>query len=406
MDADGATIGGRLRMLRHWRGMTQTELGGLAGIAPSLISMIENGQRPLDRRSSISAIAAALRVSETELTDGPHLSADRLQSEPHAGIPALRRALLTNSLTQPVTDRARPAGELAAQVEVIGRLFRSCDYTAIGQRLPAVIDELHVHVSASAGEPGSTAALGTLIDACVCASRTASALGYPDLAHVAAQRAQEAAEALDDPAGLGKAAFLRFHTAPRDPESWDRARLIAERAAGALEPHARSADSACVLGMLTLSAALASAVLQQGQAADHWLAESAAIATRVPDDMSGNWMSFGTTNVAVWRAALAVERGESGGRMLELASAVDETRLTAGSRLADFRADIGRGLARDPRSRGEAVRWLRRAESTAPQRIRNSAPAREAVAYLLSSSRASAGGRELRGMAARMSVPR
>jgi hypothetical protein len=92
--------------------------------------------------------------------------------------------------------------------------------------------------------------------------------------------------------------------------------------------------------------------------------------------------------------------------MLELASAVDETRLTAGSRLADFRADIGRGLARDPRSRGEAVRWLRRAESTAPQRIRNSAPAREAVAYLLSSSRASAGGRELRGMAARMSVPR
>jgi hypothetical protein len=55
--------------------------------------------------------------------------------------------------------------------------------------------------------------------------------------------------------------------------------------------------------------------------------------------------------------------------------------------------------------RTEAVRWLRRAEETAPQRIRNSNPVRESVAYLLSRARADAGGRELRGMAARMGVP-
>jgi hypothetical protein len=51
------------------------------------------------------------------------------------------------------------------------------------------------------------------------------------------------------------------------------------------------------------------------------------------------------------------------------------------------------------------VRWLRQAENTAPQHIRNQAAIRETVAYLLGRAKASAGGRELRGMAARMGVP-
>jgi hypothetical protein len=55
--------------------------------------------------------------------------------------------------------------------------------------------------------------------------------------------------------------------------------------------------------------------------------------------------------------------------------------------------------------RADAVRWLRRAEDTGPQLIRNHPPTREAVGYLLTRARAEAGGRELRGMAARMGVP-
>ena len=138
---------------------------------------------------------------------------------------------------------------------------------------------------------------------------------------------------------------------------------------------------------------------------EHWLAESAALAARVPDEMAPHWQSFCATNVAVWRAALAVERGEGGGKIAELAGAVDEAKLTSRTRQADFLADVGRGLARDPRSAAEALRWLRRAEAAAPQRIRNSMPARETVAYLLNRARSTSGGRELRGMAARMGVP-
>ena len=161
-----------------------------------------------------------------------------------------------------------------------------------------------------------------------------------------------------------------------------------------------------VLGMVTLTASLAAASLQRGDVAMHWLAEAETIAQRVPDDPQVNWQSFSATNVGIWRVAVGVERGQAGGPLLELAESVDLTRLERKSeRRAMFFADVGRGLAREPRLRVEAVQWLRRAEETAPQRIRNSPAVRETVAYLLSRATANAGGRELRGMAARMGVP-
>ena len=107
----------------------------------------------------------------------------------------------------------------------------------------------------------------------------------------------------------------------------------------------------------------------------------------------------------IWRLAIGVERGQSGGAVLEMARSVPEEKLGVRSRKAMYLADIGRGLARDPKTRTEAVHVLRRAEETGPELIRNSAPVRETVAYLLSRASAAAVGRELRGMAARMGLP-
>jgi hypothetical protein len=146
--------------------------------------------------------------------------------------------------------------------------------------------------------------------------------------------------------------------------------------------------------------------LQQGDKAAYWLDQAAEVAAHVPDEPRRNWQSFSPTNVNIWRITVGVERGEAGGRMLELAKNVNPELLEPkASRRASFLSDVGRGLAREPRTRVEAVRWLRRAEDAAPQRIRNSAAVRETVAYLLNRATAAAGGRELRGMAARMGVP-
>ncbi|MDF5754008.1 helix-turn-helix transcriptional regulator [Spongiactinospora sp. TRM90649] len=100
------------------------------------------------------------------------------------------------------------------------------------------------------------------------------------------------------------------------------------------------------------------------------------------------------------------ERGESGERVLALANGIDESRLAVRqSRHANMLADVGRALARERKTRQKAVRWLRRAEHIAPQRIRNSAPVRETVGVLLNQPLPGTAGRELRGMAARMGIP-
>jgi transcriptional regulator with XRE-family HTH domain len=403
---DEVTIGARLRTLRRWRGMTQVELAGLADLSPSFVSMVEHGTRLLDRRSHIAAVAAALRVSETDLVGGPHLSRDRLQSDPHMSIPPLRMALQTNTLTSPAVDHARPLDELR-QVFFgqVGLLRRACDYVGVGKLLPDVLDELHWHVARPADEAAKRLALESLVEACVAAAVLARNLSYMDLAYLAALRAKDAAALLDDPVQTGKADFVWLLTLPR-AGSWDRNLVAAERSANDLEPHARDPLGLQVLGMITLTASLSAAAVQRGDRAAHWLDQAAEVAARVPDEPMRAWQFFSPTNVSTWRVTIGVERGEAGGTVLELAKDVNlDLFEPKAPRRAGFLLDVGRGLARERQTRAEAVRWLRRAEEAAPQRIRNSAAARETVAYLLNRANATAGGRELRGMAARMGVP-
>jgi transcriptional regulator with XRE-family HTH domain len=403
---DDDTIGARLRILRRWRGMTQETLAGLAGLPRSYISMIEHSTRTLDRRSHIAAIATALKVSETDLIGGPHLSQDPLQSNPHMAIPPLRVALQTNTLTNPAAERARPLADLRGEVfGTIEQLRRTCDYVRVGQLLPPAIDELHWHVAQAPDEAAQRVALESLVEACVIAAAVTKELNYTDLAALAASRAKEAAGLLNDPMQQGKANFMWLLTLPR-VGSWDRNLEAAEKAADTLEPHAHDPLSREVLGMLTLTAALSAAALQRGDTAAHWLDQAADIATQVPDQPMNTWMSFSAANVHIWQITVGLERGESGGRVLELAKNVNlDLFEPKSSRRASFLSDVGRGLAREPKTMDQAVRWLRKAEDTAPQRIRNSAPTREAVAYLLARATAAAGGRELRGMAARMGIP-
>lgn len=403
---DGITTGARLRTLRRWRGMTQVELAGLAGVSPSFVSMVEHGSRMLDRRSHIAALANALRVSETDLVGGPHLTPDRVQSDPHLAIPPLRVALQTNTLTSAAVDQARPLDELHRTVfGQIEPLRRVCDYVGVGQLLPDVLDELHWHTAQPEDEAAHRLALESLVESCVIAAAVAKELNYMDLAFLAAMRAKEAAALLNDPVQKGKADFMWLLTLPR-AGSWERSMVAAEQSANELEPHAHDPLGLQVLGMLTLTASLSAAAVQRGDRADQWLTEAGNVASRVPDEPMRTWQSFSPTNVNIWRITVAVERGKSGGSLLDLAQHVNlDLFEPKASRRASFLVDVSRGLAREPRTRAEAVRWLRKAEDTAPQRVRNSVTVRDTVAYLLNRATAAAGGRELRGMAARMGVP-
>jgi len=402
---DQVTIGARLRILRRWRGLSQEQLAGLAGVSQGYVSLVEKGRRPLDRRSIVSALAAALEVSETDLVGGPHLSRDRVQSDPHLHIPALRVALTTASLDAPAVDGGRPLAELRSLLYGgIEAARRTCDYVRLGDLLPGVIDELYWH-AAAAPDGSRQDALRALTDACAQASHLSAALRHMDLAFLAASSARAAAAASGDPLAAGRAAFALLHSRPR-AGTWDRNLSLAERAVSELDPYAHDASGLQVLVMLMLTASMSAAALQKEAASADWLDSAAGIAARFPDDPDRNWQSASATNVGLWRVAVAVERGAASREVLALASRVETGKLRSTmSRLADFRADVGKALVREKGTRQLAVEWLAEAERTAPQRIRNSPTAREGVAYLLNSAQRSAGGRELRGMAVRMGIP-
>ncbi|MGH3922013.1 MAG: helix-turn-helix domain-containing protein [Gammaproteobacteria bacterium] len=65
------SIGERLRRIRRSRGKSQAVIAGLAGISTSHLSRLESGERALDRRSLIVAVANALQVAPSELTQLP-----------------------------------------------------------------------------------------------------------------------------------------------------------------------------------------------------------------------------------------------------------------------------------------------------------------------------------------------
>ncbi|GAA0933742.1 helix-turn-helix transcriptional regulator [Nonomuraea longicatena] len=402
---DATVIGNRLRTLRKWRGLTLVELAGMAGMSKTHLSDIERGLKALDRRSYVASLSTALRVSEADLVGGPHLTQDPVQAGPHSTVPQMRIALQTNTLTEPATDRAREVGILTAEVKQLEDVFARCDYVTLGSRLPGIIDELHFHAARPQNEAAQRDSLTALVEACMYATFRMKDLGYGDLAHQAATRAEEAARLLGDPVALGKAAYCRIQTMPREA-GWDRKLTAARRAADTLQPHVRSAEGTAVLGMLILTSALAAAVAYRLDDARDGLAEARDLANYIDDDPCRNWSAFSITNVGAWGVALAVESGESGGAVLEKARIVDESLLLGRpSRRATFLADVGRGLAREQKTAKGALGWMLRAEGVAPQRIRNSPQVREAVAVMIQRSKVAASGRELRGLAARMGIP-
>src|SRR5262249_12513970 len=84
--------------IKYWRprrgGMTQTALAGLSGLSQSYISLVESGQRSVDRRSVLVALAGALKVSPTDLLGLPGDPTDPRKGGAAAHVPAIEVALI------------------------------------------------------------------------------------------------------------------------------------------------------------------------------------------------------------------------------------------------------------------------------------------------------------------------
>jgi transcriptional regulator with XRE-family HTH domain len=400
MDVTEIHIGRRLREVRSWRKLSLTAVAGMAGITPAYLSMIERGLRPVTKRAVLEALANALQVAPTELTGAPFAPTDAVDAEAHAALREVETVLSAVDLGIDPGVKSTPWPELRERVVHLNTVLRpEADYGAQGRVVPDLLLQLHaayVHHPEHRRE-----VLVGLIHTYHSAAVLTKNLGVRGLPVVAARLAQQCAEELDAPEWLAFSVWLRGHAAGSQGRTHQLTASVrgVDRLAGIDGP-----DVIQAAGMLHLNAALAAATLRDGDTAMTHLDEAAALAAYLPEQRKNfAFLHFGPANVGVWRVSLATELGE-GGKVVELARAVNPNELPAKARRAMYWTDLGRSLVAERATMDEGIRALVTAESIAPLRVRNNVFAREAVADLLRRAQRDAGGRELRGLAWRMGV--
>ena len=401
MADDTAAIGRRLREVRAWRGLSLRAAAQLAGFSASYLSMIERGERPIERRSTLEALSAALRVDPTDLTGQPYgAPTDPLSAEARAAVADLEVVLGDGALGDRDTAAGRPWPEVRAELDRLNRVLRpAADYVEQGRVLPALLADLHAAV---VQEPDHRRdVLVALADAYHAAEELTKTLGIPGLPVLAASHLQSVAEKLEEPAYLGLAAWVRGIAI--GSTSRDRTLALSRRAADELSPSLDDPAVGQAVGAVHLNAALACAVLGDLDGTGVHLDEAERIAAATDDAEPFGALYFGRDNIGIWRVSLAVEHGEPG-RVRELAGRVDPSGVPSKARQAMFYGDLGRGLGTERGAEEQAVAALRTAEEIAPSMIRNNYLMRESVADLLRRARRDAGGRELRGLAYRMGM--
>lgn len=143
--ADNRTMGRQLRMIRWSRGKSQQVVADLAGIPKSRLSRLESGERALDRRSLIVALAAALEVSPIELVQ----KAMPTVAEPSyaTAVDRVRRALLGVGMGVP-SGRQVPVEVLRDRVAGLLDLQQACRHGEVGAAVPGLIGGLHTTMAA------------------------------------------------------------------------------------------------------------------------------------------------------------------------------------------------------------------------------------------------------------------
>jgi transcriptional regulator with XRE-family HTH domain len=371
--------------------MTLQVLADRSGLSKSFLSMIENGERSLERRRHIVAVADALNVSPADLIGsaaGLRDSEARL-SGGHESVHDVRVALLTSSLDGPAVS-SDPPERLLREAEEINVLRLHCQFDAVGRRLRSLIPQ--AHQAASSNEP--TLGLQALVVGTQAATFWLKYTGYPDLAWIAAERGRQAAERLGDPVWIGAADFARAQ-ALSGLGAYEAMRDVAATAAQTTD---RSTQAGLeVYGIHLLNQAFAASASGDSDVSAA-LDEAREVATHTGEGDAFGLM-FGPANVDLWAIGIALEQDRPD-EALQIGRGLDPRVVPTPYRRSAYHLDLAAALVQTGHTT-EAIAELRTAERIAPQRFQNSPLARELIAVMLQRSTRNPDGRELRNLAYR-----
>jgi transcriptional regulator with XRE-family HTH domain len=387
------TIGAQLRLIRNSQKKGLRVIAGLAGMSKSKLSQIERGERALDSRSDIVALANALQIAPSELTRMP---------EPITGngegpaMKAIRRALIAVSRDDPA-GQVVPVDVLRTRTEALVVAAKRCEYEEVGHQLPALIRDLHTSL-ATGQDVEELLAMAVLLHIQGCHSFLSAMRAPVDLCWQSATLARQLAREHGRPDVLGLATFGAANglLAAGDFD-------IAQAELDSVTVPTDRSESMQLAGMLALSRSLVAAADKRPGDVDAPLDYAADLAAHTGDG-NAYWLGFGPTNVGVWRIGVALEARDFA-KATSIAEGLQPSLLPSAARQATYWANYGRALARIRGRQDDAVKALRKAELISPPRVQRHPFVREVLGELLVRSRRDVSGRELRGMAYRAGLP-
>lgn len=374
-----AGIGARIARNRKRRGLTQTRFAELVPASVSLVRQVESGHKPASPAFTAAA-ARALGVPVHELQGQPYRGENLRGDALHACVTPLRRSLLAWDM--PADAPPRPLNELRTEVRNASSLHLASDYRALGEILPALLEEMTVTFhSASGGERKEAAKL--LAEAYRAALEIVYKLGYGDLVLTALDRLRWAAEESGDPLlAKGVTGWLRgWILCVNNDEA--RALKLLEDSRRDLEPllDTESPQALSVIGSLHLRQAIV--LSRQGKLsdADVHIARARELADRLGVDGNAYLLAFGPTNVAIHSVAVAVD-AQCGDKAIERARHLGVPRTLSKERASHHLIDVARAYQQEGQSES-ALSCLQKARRLAPQHTRLHPMVHETVRSLI-----------------------
>lgn len=379
-------IGARIAEVRALRNLTLRELARHAHVSPSMLSRIENGDRPASA-PIVAAVARALSVSVSVLHGQPYIR--MLQADQLDRLVTPISAALDDWDIPPGDDEPIPRSlaELESEVDRLKQRRARAEYMDIAADLPGLITEASYRALLEE-YPGRDRERAHWIQAEV--ARTVYVvgrqIGYIDLARLALARMAVAAPHSGDPRQV---AIERWDRAQimTDAARHDRGVSLVRQALRDLDDDGNRATRA-VRGALHLRAAIL-ASRQGDDTADDWLGEAEEIA-RQTGETRDYGLVFGPANCAIHAMSAASDRDRHA-KALERAVKVQLPADYPPARAGHYWVDRARAEAWTARH-DDALASLRKAKEIAPQQTRYSPTVHETVSTLL---RAKARAREI-----------
>lgn len=397
-EVDEESVGSRIAMFRNLAGYTQREFADHSHLSLGAIRKVEQGER-LPTYGFLNTAARTLAVSVEQLNGQPYPSRERADARVHAPIAAVREIARAYDLPPEWRPAPRPLDVIAREVDQATRYRAAARYTALGEMLPALLEELTACVHHLDGKARHRAA--RLLASCYyMAYCLAARLGYVDLASILEERLQWASSLADDPLSIGLSQWTRangFQVA----KDYDTGLRLLERSYDQLWDAVRSDASGpavTLLGSIRLRQVTQASRARDEDATAHYFHEARRLAERVPGgvDLVHYHLTFGPVNTTVHDIAAQIELkhvdiAAERARALHLPASMPRTRR--GHHLIDAtRAFIAIG------DHDASLTALQKARAVAPQQTRYHPMAREAM-HVLAGHRRKAN-EEVRALAA------